>query len=391
MKGGNEEVKTYCFKLYNSKKTRNLKHKINIAGIIYNHCVALHRRYYRLFHKSLNKFELQKHLTKLKHREKFSYWNLVPSHAIQDITERVSRAYKLFFENLKRNVKTSPPRFQKVKKYKSFSYNMVGKNIIIGNKIKIAGDYYKFSKSREVKGNIKILTIKRDSLGDLYVYVVSDESSDTLEARSGKIVGFDFGLKTFLTSSDGNHIESPLFFKKSSRSIKQLSKKLSRKKSQSHHERARLDLARAHKKIYNQRRDFHYKTSLMLCREYGVMCFETLNLKGMQRLWGRKVSDLGFYSFMQILKYEAYKNGVRIIEIPKYYPSSQTCSECSYKNPEVKNLRIRSWKCPECGAVNDRDINAAKNILRVGASTLSGDTVRPEQSCSVVDARIHRL
>lgn len=370
-------MKTYCFKLYSSKKNRNLKNKINIAGIIYNHCIALYRRYYRLFHKSLNKFALQKHLTKLKRQEKFSYWNQIPSHAIQDITERVSRAYKLFFENLKRSVKTAPPRFQKVKKYKSFSYNMVGKNIITANEIKIAGDYYKFFKSREVKGNIKLLTIKRDSLGDLYVYVVSDESPAVVGARSGKIVGFDFGLKTFLTSSDGNYIGSPLFFKKSSGIIKKFSKKLSRKKSKSHLERSRLELARAHKKIYNQRRDFHYKTALKLCREYAVICLETLNLKGMQKLWGRKISDLGFYSFVQILKYEAFKNRVKIIEIPKYYPSSQTCSECGYKNSEIKDLKIRTWKCPNCGIIHDRDINAAKNILRVGASTLRGDNVRP--------------
>lgn len=370
-------MKTYCFKLYNSKKNRILKHKISIAGIIYNHCVALHRRYYRLFHKSLNKFALQKHLTKLKRKEKFSYWNLIPSHAIQDITERVSKAYKLFFENLKRKVKTAPPRFQKVKKYKSFSYNMVGKNITVGNKIKIAGDYYKFFKSREIKGNIKLLTIKRDSLGDLYVYVITDESSNIIEARSGKIVGFDFGLKTFLTSSDGTHIESPLFFKKYSDLIKKLSKNLSRKKSQSHRERSRLELARAYRKIYNQRRDFHYKTALKICRNYGVICLETLNLKGMQKLWGRKINDLGFYSFVQILKYEAFKNNVRIIEIPKYYSSSQICSQCGYKNPEVKDLRIRSWKCPECRTEHDRDINAAINIMRVGASTLRGDDVRP--------------
>ncbi len=369
-------MKTYCFKLYASKKNQNLKHKINIAGIIYNHCVALHRRYYHLFHKSLNKFKLQKHLAKLKKQEKFLYWDQIPSHAIQDITERVSRAYKLFFENLKRNVKTAPPRFQKVKKYKSFSYNMVGKNIISGNEIKIAGGFYKFFKSREVNGNIKLLTIKRDSLGDLYVYVVSDESSEIIEARSGKIVGFDFGLKTFLTSSDGNHIENPLFFKKSSSTIKKFNKNLSRKKSQSHHERARLELARAYKKIYNQRRDFHYKTALSLCREYSVICLETLNIKGMQKLWGRKINDLGFYSFVQILKYEALKNGVTIIEIPKFYPSSQTCSECGYQNSEIKDLRIREWKCPSCGAEHDRDINAAKNILRVGASTLRGDDVR---------------
>ena len=102
----------------------------------------------------------------------------------------------------------------------------------------------------------------------------------------------------------------------------------------------------------------------------------------MQRLWGRKINDLGFYNFVQILKYEALKNGVTIIEIPKFYPSSQICSECGYKNSEVKDLRVRLWKCPSCDTEHDRDINAAKNILRVGASTLRGDDVRPASAGS---------
>ena len=85
---------------------------------------------------------------------------------------------------------------------------------------------------------------------------------------------------------------------------------------------------------------------------------------------------------MQILKYEALKNGVTIIEIPKFYPSSQICSECGYKNSEVKDLRVRLWKCPSCDTEHDRDINAAKNILRVGASTLRGDDVRPASAGS---------
>ena len=97
----------------------------------------------------------------------------------------------------------------------------------------------------------------------------------------------------------------------------------------------------------------------------------------MKRLWGRKVSDLGFYSFIQILKYEAGNFGTRIIFIDRYYASSQICSECGYKNPEIKDLRIRNWKCPECGAEHDRDKNAAINIMRVGASTLRVDNVRP--------------
>ena len=108
-------MKTFCFKLYNSKRNRKLLHKINIAGIVYNHCIALYRRYYRLYYKSLKKYQLQKHLTKLKRLKIYSFWNEIPSHAIQDITDRIFRAYDLFFRNLKQKIKTSPPNFKKVK------------------------------------------------------------------------------------------------------------------------------------------------------------------------------------------------------------------------------------------------------------------------------------
>ncbi len=129
-------MKTFCFKLYNSKKNRRLRRQIDIAGIVYNHCIALYRRYYKFYRKPLKKYQLQKHLVKLKNMnlvklknmKKYSYWNEFPAHAIQDITDRIFRAYAMFFSSLKRKVKTSPPRFQKVKKYKSFSYAMFSLN-----------------------------------------------------------------------------------------------------------------------------------------------------------------------------------------------------------------------------------------------------------------------
>lgn len=115
-------MKTYKFKLYNSKRNKKLHRQINIAGSIYNHCIALHRRYYRIFKKSLPAFSLSKHLTKLKRLPRYSYWKLVGSQAIQDISERISRAYALFFRNLKHNIKTAPPCFKKIRKYKSFTF-----------------------------------------------------------------------------------------------------------------------------------------------------------------------------------------------------------------------------------------------------------------------------
>ena len=278
--------------------------------------------------------------------------------------------------------KSSSPNFKKVRKYKSFTLKQAGwkLNEDLGI-IKICRQNYRYFQSRRIEGKIKTVTVKRDPIGDIYIYIVTDFSEEKIMERTGKSVGYDFGLKKFLTASDGQDIESPLFFTKNSKLIIKKNRNLSRKQEKSHNrKKARLELARAHKKTFNQRKDFHFKTARKICQEYAVVCLEDLNLKGMKKLYGRKVSDLGFYSFVQKLKYEATKFGTRIIFIDRWYASSQICSECGYKNPELRDLRIRKWECPECGAKHDRDRNASINILRVGTSTLRGDDVRPEQS-----------
>ncbi|MBQ6736974.1 MAG: transposase [Synergistaceae bacterium] len=375
-------MKTYCFKLYNSKRNRKLKRQINAAGLIYNHCIALHKRYYKLYGKHLKKYDLEKHLTKLKNSKKFSYLREIGSQAVQDIADRIEQAYKLFYENRKKKRKSSPPNFKKVRKYKSFTLKQAGwkLNEDLGI-IKIGRQNYRYFQSRRIEGKIKTVTIKRDPIGDIYIYIVTDFREEQIMGRTGKSVGYDFGLKKFLTASDRKDIESPLFFVKNSKLIKKKNKNLSRKKEKSNNrKKARIELARAYKKTANQRKDFHFKTALKICEEYAVVCLEDLNLEEMKKLYGRKVSDLGFYSFVQKLKYEAIKFGTRIILIDRWYASRQICSECGYKNSEVKNLRIRKWECPECGAKHDRDRNASINILKVGASTLRGNEVRPEQS-----------
>jgi hypothetical protein len=103
---GSDILKAYCFKLYNAKRNRKLMTAINISGIIYNHCIALHKRYYKLFGKSLDTYALQKHITKLKKLKKYEFWNRVGSQSIQDITQRIDRAYKLFFRNRKQNIRS---------------------------------------------------------------------------------------------------------------------------------------------------------------------------------------------------------------------------------------------------------------------------------------------
>ena len=315
-------VKTYCFKLYKAKRNRKLHKVINIAGIIYNHCIALHKRYYRLFKKSLNIYKLQKHLTKLKKIGKFSYFKEVGSQAIQDITQRIDRAYKLFFRNLKHKIRTAPPSFKKIRKYKSFTLKQAGWKLLKDNAIEINKQKYKYFKSRDIEGIVQTITIKRDTLGDIYLYFVCETNENKVLARTGKSVGYDFGLKQFLTASDNEDIKAPLFFKQNA---------------------------------------------------YALICIEDLNIKGMQKRWGRKISDYGFSEFIKILEYKAREIGSIVQKIDRYYPSSQICHVCGTKNPETKNLAVREWICAKCKTSHDRDRNAAINIWKVGASTFFGE------------------
>ncbi len=358
---------------------------INASGVIYNHCIALHKRYYRMWGKHLNCAKLQAHIAKLRKRNQF--WQTVGSQAVQDICQRIEKAYQLFFKHKKKGVR--PPGFKKVKKYKSFTLKQAGYKFLGGNRVKIGNKIYQFWKSREIEGTVKTLTIKRTPLGELFMVVVvnasaplgvDDGSKSEVEIKTGKIAGFDFGLKTFLTCSDGTKIDSPQFFKQSLNAITKASRQHSKKlKGSANRERARLNLVRKYEDISNRRSDWFWKLAHELTDRFEVLCFETLNLKGMQRLWGRKISDLAFGEFLQILEWVAKKKNKLVVFIDPWYPSSKTCSSCGHIL-ETLDLSIRRWRCPSCQSENDRDENASLNIQRVGSSTLGIGDVRQSQT-----------
>lgn len=369
----NTSMKTLKFKFYQSKRNRHLKRTINAAGVIYNHCIALHKRYYRMWGKHLNCAKLQAHIAKLRKRKDF--WQLVGSQAVQDICQRIEKAYQLFFKHHGKGVR--PPGFKKVRRYKSFTLKQAGYKFLGGNRIKIGDRVYQCWNSRPIEGKIKTLTIKRTPLGELFMVVVVDSVVEP-EAKfeTSRIAGFDFGLKTFLTCSDGSKIESPQFLKQSLNAIKKASRQHSKKrKGSANRERARLNLVRKHEDVVNRRSDWFWKLAQQLTDKFDVLCFETLNLKGMQRIWGRKISDLAFGEFIQILEWVAKKKNKQVMFIDTWYPSSKTCSHCGHVLKEL-DLSVREWRCPSCQSVNGRDENAANNIQAVGASTVGLDDVR---------------
>jgi putative transposase len=373
-------MKTLKFKLYQHKRNRHLKRSINAAGVIYNKCIALHKRYYRMWKKHLSCAKLQSHIAKLRKRSPF--WQLVGSQAVQDICQRIEKAYQLFFKHHKQGVR--PPGFKKVRRYKSFTLKQAGYKFLGGNRVKIGERVYQFWKSREIEGTVKTVTIKRTPLGELFIFVVVENATEpAIKFETGKTAGFDFGLKQFLTCSEGFDIESPQFFKQSLSAIQKASRHHSRKCKGSYgREKARLNLVRRHEDIANRRRDWFWKLAHRLTNQFDVLYFETLNLKGMQRLWGRKVSDLGFREFLQILEWVATKKGKHVAYIDRWFPSSKACSNCGHVLESLE-LSTRQWRCPSCQSVNDRDNNAAVNIKKVGISTLGlGDVSQAQPAIS---------
>ena len=358
---------TYTYKLYRSKRTTKLDAMLREACFVWNHALALQKRYYSVYGTYIGAARMQKHFAKRIARTRLH------SQSVQEILQRLDLSYKRFFNHLSRR----PPKYRKARDFSSIVYKQGGfklnGNVLVVNSIK---QHFQFSFSRPYEGKIRQIRIKRSRLGEYYLYVVTDAvavSCSHGKSRKGASVGMDFGLKTYLTLSDGTRIENPLFLKSGLNKLRRKSRALSRCEKGSNHRKAcRMDLERCYERIHNRREDWQWKTCHELCRRYDTICIEDLSLLGMTRLWGRKVNDLAFGSFVQKLKHVALKYGTEIVKVDRFYPSSKTCSVCQYVN-ELLSLRDRSWTCPSCGASHDRDLNASVNILRQGIAS-SGST-----------------
>ena len=253
-------MKTYKFKMYSNHGNGELHKMIDGHADVWNHCVALQRRYYAIYGKYISKFRLINHISKLKRTSRFAHWNQLPSQSIQDVATRIDKGYRAMFEARVSGKKWGRPRFKPRRKYK-FTLLQAGWELLPGNRIRIRKRIYFYFKSRDVLGNPKRCTIKRDAVGDVYICILTDYvEPDLNRVMTGKIAGFDFGLKRFLTGHNGHDIDSPEFFKRSLNAIKRANGNHSRKrKGSNNRERARLDLARKHRKIERQRDDFHWK------------------------------------------------------------------------------------------------------------------------------------
>ena len=362
--------KTYKFQLREHPKNVRLGNMLDDLADVHNHFLALEKRYYRRYGKYAGRFRLQPHLTNLLKRTK-KHWAWIPRDTLDEMIIRIHVTYDRFFDGL-----GGLPKFKRPDRYRSAkfpsAYLLEEGRVRLSFKawdastktLKFNKRWFSFHQHREWEGEVCYIQILRDAVGTYWLYVVTDASTTEPCSATGESVGIDFGMETYLTFSNGEKKQSPQFFTQSLKKLRSLNKALSRKVVGSNNWwRCVQELARLYRHVANQRKDWHWKLATDLCKRFDTIATEKLNLDGMKRLWGRKVSDLAFYQFVEILRYKCQKHKREFLQVGQWTPTTKPCSDCGHHNENL-SLSDRQWTCPECGSHHDRDVNAAINILR---------------------------
>ena len=363
-------MRTYKYKGRNHPKNKRFGNLLDDLCDVHNHFLRLEKRYYRIYGKYAGRYKLQPHLTKLLKRT-HKHWAWIPRDTLDAAIIRIHDAYQRFFAGQGGHPKPKRKHRYRSAKFQT-GYKLENGRVRISFKswdahtqsLKYGKIWFSFHQHRDWHGDVRYIQILRDSAGEYWLYIVTDDTTQEVLPATSENVGIDFGLKTFLTISTGEKIESPQFHKQSLKQLRKLNKSLSRKvKGSNNWYRAIRQLTRLYIKSSSQRRDWHWKVATDLCRRFDIIATETLNLDGMKRLWGRKVSDLGFYQFVEILKFKCFKPNRACHQVGQWIATTKPCSNCGHSNNNL-SLADRQWICNECGSHHDRDINAAINILR---------------------------
>jgi putative transposase len=360
----------FRFKLYGHKRNRHLERVIDVAAGAWNHAVAVHRRYYRMFGKGLPKAKLQSHLAKLRQTTRRE-WLALNSQTLQQICERLYLGWQAFFDGHAKR----PPTFKKRRKYRSITFKQCGYKLLGRGRIQIGSRAYGFWQSQAIEGVIKTVTVSRNVLGEIFISFSCDEiwPCDPLP-KTGQTAGMDRGLKDFGTLQSGERIKAPEPLKRALNEIQSLGRALSRKlKGSNGRKKARMALARAHEHVANMRSEWHHRTARDLVYRFDRITIEDLSLKGMSKLWGRKVADLGLGDFALRLEHHARKAGKTVVKYPRFSRSTGVCPLCRAEHK--LQLWERSFEC--CGSTWDRDQAAAIILDEAGCGLGPGAGERP--------------
>ena len=375
--------KAYKFRIYPNRIEREYFAKaFGHTRFLYNRLLAEKSQAYKKDKTKITKNESQKRIVELKKDPEYSWLSEVHSQVLQGANHHLYSAFDRFF---KRIGGAGYPKFKKkgaaIDSFsvpQNFSVDPIN-NVVTIPKLKTPIKTV-FHRGLKKVTKMNSLVISRSPSGKYYVSInvyeeVKHKKPVEKITKKTKTVGLDLGITDLLVSSDGDRINNPRHLRKSEKKLKSAQRQLSKKsKGSNNRNKARIKVARIHEKIRYQRSDFLHKTSSKLVNENQVIFLEDLNVKGMMknRKLSKAIGDISWGELVRQLRYKASWNGVQVFQIGRFEPSSKLCStsECEFKHTkESLPLSLREWTCPECEMTHDRDINAAKNIKKIGRDT----------------------
>ncbi len=353
-------LRTYKFRIEPTKEQREkINETLMYCRWLYNALLEQRITAYKRCDVSLTFYSQKKELPTLK--KVCEEYKSVHSQVLQNVVERLDKTYQAFFRQLKQGEKTGFPRFKGMNRYHSFTYPQSG--------FSLEGKYITLSKvgtiriklHRQMQGTIKTCTVISKN-GRYYVCLSCEIETQT--QSTGKMIGVDLGLKHLAITSDGDFHHAPKYLRKSERQLKKLQRVVSRrKKGSSRRKKAMALLAKKHEYIANQRRNNAHQVARQLVNRYDLIVFEDLKITNMVKNHhlAKSIVDAGWNQLVQFTTYKAESAGKHVVLVDPRN-TSQQCSNCD----EIvkKTLAVRTHRCPSCGFECDRDVNAAKNILK---------------------------